>query len=145
MAEPLTLAEFDALPDDEARDAAIARALGWRWREYGRVLGTDRPVHGWVRLTMERSERLHRPPAYWTGGDADPFANWGLLAEVCRALCTARSQYADLVLIALAPNGRWLVRDAALEEYADLIVREETPHRAACYALVAAGRVPKEG
>ena len=138
MSEPHTLASFEALPDDAARDEAMARALGWRQT---RCAAGDI----WERGTGGGSK--WSPPPIFTGGDGDPFANWHLLAEVLRALPVPTVEI-------LSPGGggrdkdQWAVY--AWDPEAPYLKNEvysgqaSTPHRAACLAAVAAGLVPRE-
>ena len=144
MSEPAmhTLESFDALAGDEERNAAITRALGqqvyhtWYCPACGVWLVWSEVTHD--ERHDEREGGCGHPVVpgawkpYYTGGDADPFANWGLLAEVARALTRGRTA-------THMHNDAW---EVALE----LIVttRGCTPHRAACHALVADGLVPRE-
>ena len=135
MSEPHTLESFDALPDDAARDAAIAGAVGGR-----KVAGTwTLPGHSTV---------WTQPPPVYSGGDADPFANWHLFAEVWRALRNAEPSAAwsltDLFIEGDADEECWNLMNDWDTFHATVDVEASTPHRAACLGLVAGGLVPKE-
>jgi hypothetical protein len=124
----MSLAEFDGLADDAARNAAIARALRWRACQFAPG------IYYWTAL--DGREHEGGPPAYYTGGDGDPFDNWHLLAEVWRALPREKGQV-------------WSYEDGAdyhsvYRVSTGIALESSTPHRAACRALVAAGMVPKE-
>ena len=162
MSDPHTLASFAALPDDASRDAAMARAVGWRLTTR---MEPDRcehePGHGysipcWVRGDVgpepERDDPnvwwCDTPPPIFTGGDGDPFANWHLLAEVVRLVCDAvagprgRDVAMGYATLRLALD---LVRDRhTVSPDRRMTCQSHTPHRAACHAAVAAGLVPRE-
>ena len=139
MSDMHTLDTFAALADDAARDAAMARALGWRqslappWCAAADI---------WERGTGGGSK--WSPPPYFTGGDSDPFANWALLAEVWRLLpredakCVSR----DWHLGEHGADGWWEVWSQPHLLPSNAF--GDTPHRAACLAAVAAGLVPRE-
>ena len=150
MAEMHDSASFAALADDASRDAAIARALGWR---PAMLPEPDRcehePSHGypipcWVLGDVgpepERDDTnvwwCDTPPPYFTGGDLDAFANWDLLAGVWR-LCGRNA-----VLSGPFPTHPATAWGVAVQGGA---AEATTPHRAACLAAVAAGLVLKEG
>ena len=143
-----TTETFAALTDAQ-KDAAIAGALGWTHH--------CPPLHEpggsepwWQR--PGRSSRYGAPPPYFTGGDADPYANWHLLAEVAELLVGVTSLHIEHTWRAL--RIATLDRDCALEAWhvgrsVTGMAKGEyhhapTPHRAACLALVAGGLVPKE-
>ena len=152
MSRPHTMESFEALPDDAARDAAMARALGWRLTTR---MEPDRCEHEpgggyfipcWVRGNVggpepERDDPnvwwCDTPPPIFTGGDADPFANWHLLAEVMRLL---------------GPDETWLdsPTEPAPEWRVGIMTLSaggqdgSTPHRAACLCAVEDGLVRKE-
>ena len=137
MSTPMTLREFDALPDDTARDAAIAGALGWRY--------DDGACAGWRRGNISgRGGYVDAPslPKYYTGGDKDPFANWQLRADVERRLFDWHCGHLGLLPLPsrmyIWPN---LFAFAGVNEHCGW---HQSPHRAACRALVSAGLVPKE-
>jgi hypothetical protein len=141
MAEPMSLAEFDALADDAARNAAVATTLGWRYVRQTYVTLVHAGGHEHVSLwTRENEDALWEAPAYYTGGDADPFANWALLAELWRALerGAPHNMYMDHNP---REEGEWFLHRVA---HNDAEMEDDTPHRAACRALVAAGLVPRE-
>ena len=142
MSDPHTLASFAALPDDASRDAAMARAVGWRLTTR---MEPDRcehePGHGysipcWVRGDVgpepERDDPnvwwCDTPPPIFTGGDADPFANWALLGAVVRLLCEGENAGVYDVLLTVIGHG----------------APGRPVLRAACLAAVAAGLVPRE-
>ena len=130
----MTTEQFLALSGGE-QDAAVARALGW----------TYNPNRTWewqkaLSNAACKASSSGQPPPYATGGDADPFARWDLLAEVWRALrCTpcATPTLVDW-------NTRWYYRDDPKAAEAYIHGEGATPHRAACLALVAAGLVEGE-
>ena len=140
--EPLTLKDFDALADDGERNAAIARALGHA--------GVAPDAHQGRR---SEEERCYAPCApYYTGGDSDPFGNWGLLAEVMKALPHEGTR--DWILKEVVGHDaegmdiigpHWAVVGDSYEFDGERIgwCEAATPHRAACRALVAAGLVPR--
>ena len=66
MAEMHDSASFAALADDASRDAAMARALGVPVAYVGRK---------WCRVDVSGTYIMGKCPAYFTGGDLDPFAN----------------------------------------------------------------------
>ena len=134
MMEPHTLGSFEALADDAARDAAIARALGWRNVHLHRY--SERCAE-WVGIPPGQTGNAPIPvPAVFRGGDADAFANWGLLAEVARLL--GQRQWCLHSHAPWLPASQWSVFTLATK-----ITDGRTPHRAACLAAVAAGLVPK--
>ena len=123
MPDPHTPESFGALTDAQ-KDAAIARAVGGR-----KVAGTwTLPGHSTV---------WTQPPPVYTGGDADPYANWHLLAEIMRAL--GKRQWHLLSPALWTPPSSWGV--FTLETRT---TEAASPLRAACLALVAGGLVPKE-
>jgi predicted GTPase len=132
-----TLESFAALPDDESRNAAIARTLGWRFGSVTLYVqdGESYKATGWHRTTKSTHPK---PPPFYDGGDSDPFANWGLLAEVARLV-------ADFVASAGETARAPVDIQEALYRVTERVACDGTPHRAACLAAVAAGRVPKGG
>jgi hypothetical protein len=132
--DPLTLDAWDAL-DDQAKDAAMATALGWWTLEASPGI--------WQRGKVLRN--VVAP--YFTGGDADPFANWNLLAEVWGLLLTTPDGVTwhleqslvgatDTLSFAMLGSDYWEDDAIWIEGYG------KSPHRAACRAAVAAGLVP---
>lgn len=137
--EPHSLESFDALADDGARDAAMMPALGWEWVITGHTMGSSEPIYRWRRYNKVNGGvgQTLAALAYYTGGVADPFANWDLLAEVCRAL--------DIfALDRNAAFASWNVGRGASGMAKGEYHHAPTLHRAACRALVAAGLVPRE-
>ena len=147
---------FAALADDAARDAAMARALGWR--ECIVCIGADlvtptgtvpNTTPGWQDASGQKYATCDArvPPPYFRGGDSDAFANWALLAEVWRLLRSAPD--ATWQMEDMEQQG-WLVvanpvsRGDLPPNYAGSWGNASTPHRAACLAAVAAGLVPRE-
>ncbi|HUT37521.1 MAG TPA: hypothetical protein VNE39_28840 [Planctomycetota bacterium] len=129
-ADPHDSASFAALADDASRDAAMARALGVPVAYVGRK---------WCRVDVSGTYIMGKCPAYFTGGDLDPFANWGLLAEVMRlmALDLMRDGFTEgnaLIEALYCTTGQHLLPTPG-----------KSLHRAACLAAVAAGLVPKGG
>ena len=152
MPDPHDSASFAALHDDASRDAAIARALGWR---PAMLPEPDRcehePSHGypipcWVLGDVgpepERDDTnvwwCDTPPPYFTGGDLDAFANWDLLAPVV-GLLPLPNDLAHTSRDTRFASAPWEVT-AMLH-----LACDKTPHRAACHVAVAAGLVPKGG
>jgi hypothetical protein len=129
-----TLESFAALPDDESRDAAIARACGCTQEAL--------PSPGcWYDGGMPHGQT---PPMFFSGGDADPFANWHLLAEVVMAL-DAAGWSIDFVSRD-HPRDLWAIRIQRWQPQPRAWTGElDTPHRMACEAAVVAGLVPKGG
>jgi len=163
MPDPHDSASFAALHDDASRDAAIARALGWR---PAMLPEPDRcehePSHGypipcWVLGDVgpepERDDTnvwwCDTPPPFYAGGDGDPFANWDLLAGVWKLLRTNGAGNAVVELLDWnGAGGCWWVSDEPGDNFRpmrDIRAEATTPHRAACLAAVAAGLVLKEG
>ena len=128
----MTQEQWEALPDAE-KDAAVAKALAWthdaQRLSFGQLIGSGWCRHG---KAPENGPRDGSPPPYVTGGDADPYARWDLIAEMVKALGK------NTILSLLGPLGTpppWVVagRDACGED--------ATPHRALAAAMVAAGLV----
>ncbi len=111
----MTADQWEVLTD-AMKDAAVAKALG---------------VEGNM-----------APPPYVTAGDADPYENWGILAEMVRHALT-RGWDASLYF-EVAPRAGAVAQLKRVPANVHRYQRDVTAHRALAAALNAAGLLDAE-
>ena len=130
----MTVEAFLALSGAE-QDAAIGRALGWESR-----YAPDGTVAYWQQGTGKNYKSACDVPPYATGGDADPFAAWALLAEMWKALGEVQMAFHTPALKPWGtPWSKWGMFSVEWPE--PRTIDAQTPHRVLAGALVLAGLV----
>ena len=134
----LTPEAYKALPD-EGKNAAVARALGWRkLRDPMAPQGSGR-MH-WCRPLPKGREATEKgPPPYVTAGDEDPFAGWQWLAKMAQALSKRKGNWGAHVTVEGFDFG-WFVATSGIAGDQ----KTPSPHRAAGAAMAAAGLLTEE-
>lgn len=143
LVEMHTLESFDALRDDEHRNAAIARALGWkhsdalyRWEPSGLGPMPRGQGPGWQR---GHDMRAGEPPPYYTAGDKDPWAaDWNLLKQMWRALRERAQYYPEITDMSTDESSDFQAQVGS--EFLDA----PSPHRLLGRVMVMLSLVPKE-